>query len=182
VSVVPLRFAVPALAVLLASAAPAQPGTDPIACVYDGAQHADLLAVAADGAAGARVRAQVESCSTRNGWTSGQGRAAFEYAIGSAFYDDAIRALTRRGVNDAGIVIAQAAADLGERRIADLAEGKTTDLSQEDIGRIVTRRLAAVGFRLPDGSPEWQAVGVEVGRGMAGGYFRERAVLAFNRR
>jgi hypothetical protein len=182
VSVMSLRSVVPALALLLASAAPAQPGADPIACIYEGAQQADLLAVAAGGAAGERVRAQLESCSARNGWTSGQGQAAFQYAVGSAFYDDAVRALTRRGVKGAGVVIEQVAADLGDRRIAALAVGETTDLSEQDIGRIVTRRLAATGFTLPNASPEWETVGVEVGRGMAGKYFRERALAAFNRR
>jgi len=166
------------IALLLAAAAPAQP----IACVHEGAQQADLLAVAAGGDAQARVRAEVESCSTRHGWTDGQSEAAFQYAVGSAFYDDAVRALRRRGVSAAVAVIGQVAADLGDGRIAALAAGEPTDLSEEDIGRIITRRLAAVGFRLADTSPEWETVGVEVGRGMAGKYFRERAVAAFNRR
>ena len=66
--------------------------------------------------------------------------------------------------------------------IADLAANGTTDLGEEEVGRIITRRLAAVGFTLPDESPEWETVGVEVGRGMAGKYFRERAIAAFNQR
>ena len=175
-----LRFAVPALALLLASAAPAQPGAEPIACVYDSAQRADLLAIAAGGAPAERVRAQLAGCSTRHGWTSGQAQAAFQYAIGSAFYDDAVQALTRRGAN-AVLVIDQVAADLGEQRIAALAARGASDLSEEDIGRIVSRRLEATGFRLPEGSAELERLGVEVGRGTAGKYFRDLAVAAFNR-
>jgi len=175
-------LAAPAFAVLLAAAAPPQPSADPIACVYEGALQADLLAVAAGGAAQERVQAQAESCSSRNGWTGGQSEAAFQYAVGSAFYDDAVRALRRRGVDAAAIVIGQVAADLGDRRIAALAAGETTDLGEQEIGRIVARRLAAVGYSLPDESPEWETVGVEIGRGMAGRYFRDRAVAAFDRR
>jgi len=174
-------MSVAALALLLAAVAP-PPGADPIACVRDGAQQADLVAVAAGGAARERVRAQVASCSARNRWTDGQAEAAFQYAVGSAFYDGAVRALRGRGVSDAVIVIDQVAADLGDRRIAALAAGERTDLGEDEIGRIITRRLAAAGFSLPDESPEWEAVGVEVGHGMAGKYFRERALAAFNQR
>jgi hypothetical protein len=176
----PLRLALAAIAALFAIPASAEAGGEQIGCIEANAPAADVLAVGSDEGARERVNRQAQACARLHGWTADQARAAYEYTVGKAIYEDGLRVLARRGIR--AVIVDQVGADLGETRLAALAAGQAIDLTEEEVGRIVVRRLRALGFRrFRDGSPQWEQVGVDVGRAMAGKYFRDRALAAFQR-
>ena len=179
---VPLRLALAAIAALFTTLASAEADGEQIGCVEANVPVADVLAVGSDEGARERVNRQGQACARLHGWTTDQTRAAYEYTVGKAIYEDGLRALVRRGIRRAAVIVDQVGADLGETRLAAMAAGQSINMTEEDIGRIVVRRLRALGFRgARDGGPEWEQIGTEVGRAMAGKYFRDRAIAAFRR-